>query len=67
MAFNNLGVVAKKQNDYTEARACCEQSLRICREIGDRYNEGIMLNNLGSMSDEQGEYTRASDYYDIEH
>ena len=41
----------------------CEQALAIAREIDDRRNEGICLNNLGEAYGDLGQVERAIEYY----
>lgn len=54
-AGNGLHRIAR----YIEALRLYEQSLSIAREIGDRKQEGAMLNNISQIYDAQGEYGKA--------
>lgn len=58
-ALNGAGVLAYRQGDYAAARALCEESLRIRRELQDRRGIAGSLNNLGNAAQEQGDYAAA--------
>ena len=41
-----------------------EQSLEICRSVGDRHGEGQTLNNLGAVYESQGRWEEAIAQYE---
>lgn len=47
---------------YDMALKYLNQSLAIRREIGDRYGEGVTLNNISQVFKAQADYTKALDY-----
>ncbi len=57
-AGNDLWRIAR----YDEALSLYEQSLSISHEIGDRKQEGVMLNNISTIYQAQGDYGKALDY-----
>jgi tetratricopeptide (TPR) repeat protein len=59
---NNLSQVYKARGDYDTALRYLEQSLQICREIGDKAGEGTTLNNLGLIYQARGDYDTALRY-----
>jgi tetratricopeptide (TPR) repeat protein len=40
-----------------------QQALVIVREIGDKANEGVTLNNIGAVYENLGEYPKALEFY----
>src|SRR5439155_3843956 len=46
-SLNNLGIVYERLGRYEEAIACQQDSLTICRELGDRRGEAEALRDLG--------------------
>ncbi|MDY7078735.1 MAG: tetratricopeptide repeat protein [Chloroflexota bacterium] len=48
--LNNLGTVLHTLGRYEEAWPHYQESLEICREIGDRKGEAIALSNLGEVA-----------------
>ncbi len=58
-ALNGAGVLARRQGDYSSARALHEESLAFSREMGDKSGIAYSLNLLGSVAQEQGDYTSA--------
>src|SRR5258706_5329523 len=52
-------VLSYHQGDYPAARALQEESLAICRELGDRFGIASSLNSLGNMAFNQGDYPAA--------
>jgi tetratricopeptide (TPR) repeat protein len=51
--------VRRDQGWPTKAREEYEASLRILRRVGDRYNEGIALWQLGVAAQQQGDFETA--------
>src|SRR5262249_50419504 len=47
-----------------EARALCEQALALCREVGDRRQEGLCQENLASLHQNQGSMEEARTLYE---
>jgi tetratricopeptide (TPR) repeat protein len=63
-ALDNLGIVHGQQRRYQDAIDALEQSLAICREVGDRRDEGTTLNDLGLVYRKQGRYQDAIGYFE---
>ncbi len=55
-ALHAAGWLASQQGDYAEARALFEESLAICRELGDARGSGWALVDLGFLTRYQGDY-----------
>jgi len=60
----NLGNVYYLQGRWDEAIEKFEESLRISRELGDRYDEGQTLGNLGNVYSDQGRWKKAIKCYE---
>lgn len=58
-ALNGAGILASQQGDYTSARALCEESLTIERELGDKQGMASRLGNLGNVARSQADYVQA--------
>jgi predicted ATPase/DNA-binding SARP family transcriptional activator len=58
-ALNGAGRLAWMQGDYTAARALHEESLAICRELGDKSGLAASLTGLVYVVVEQGDYAAA--------
>ncbi len=58
-AFNWSGTICIAVGEYAEAMKYLEQSLAICRALGDRAGEEATLNNIGWIYYAQGDYARA--------
>jgi tetratricopeptide (TPR) repeat protein len=54
-----LANMRRDQDWHTEARAEYETSLRILRRVGDRYNEGMALWQIGVAAQQQGDIKTA--------
>jgi tetratricopeptide (TPR) repeat protein len=78
-ALNNMGVMHRWQQHYSEARACYQEALRICEEAPILIiQKGTTFNNLGRLTLDQGKqaaqarnskqaniyYHEALDYYE---
>lgn len=59
----NLGYIYNFLGQYPQAIHCCQQSLAIKREIGDRNGEAGSLVNLGNAYNALGQYPQAIDFY----
>jgi non-specific serine/threonine protein kinase len=57
--LNAASVLSYHQGDYPAARALQEESLAICRELGDRFGIASSLNSLGNVAFNQGDYPAA--------
>jgi hypothetical protein len=44
-----LGYIHHQLGNYRSAITCYEHSLTLCRELADRFNEAVSLNNLGDV------------------
>jgi predicted ATPase/class 3 adenylate cyclase len=53
------GALANDQGHYNEARALCQESLTIWRELGNKQGIATVLNQLGEMEWERGNYADA--------
>ncbi len=62
--MNNLGNVYDSQGRWEDAIAQYEQSLEICRSLGDRHGEGQTLSNLGEVYQSQGRWEDAIAQYE---
>ena len=58
----NLAYSYGKIQQFPEALKLYEESLKICRETGDRRGEGTTLNNISQIYDAQGKYDKALQY-----
>ncbi|MGH8563992.1 MAG: tetratricopeptide repeat protein [Gammaproteobacteria bacterium] len=54
-----LGDALHKSSQLPEALHHYEQSLAVCREIGDRAGEAVMLNNISQIYHDWGQYEEA--------
>lgn len=63
-SLRRLTRVACEMGKYAEARAYGEQSLALCRQLGERQRETRMLNDLGIVADSQGDYIASKTYYE---
>jgi predicted ATPase/DNA-binding winged helix-turn-helix (wHTH) protein len=57
--LNAAGVLSYHQGDYPAAKAFCEESLAIRRELGDRSGVAGSLGNLGNVAVNQGDHSTA--------
>ncbi|MGI8553304.1 MAG: ATP-binding protein, partial [Dehalococcoidia bacterium] len=62
-ALNAAGNLARTQSDYGSAEALYEESLAICRKLGERRGIAWSLNNLGIIARRRAEYGRARVLY----
>ncbi len=51
--------MAKGQGDFAAARPLFEESLTLCRELGNKQGVGCTLNNLGAIAFASGDYETA--------
>ena len=58
-ALNAAGGLAFEQGDYSSARVLFEESLSLCRELGDKPGIASTLGNLGIVASDQGDYRSA--------
>jgi tetratricopeptide (TPR) repeat protein len=58
-AFNSLGAVRWRQENYAGALACFWRALSIRRSMGDLFGEARTLNNIGFTFERLGEHRRA--------
>lgn len=54
--LNYLGAVYRHLGEYEPAKQYLQESLAICREVGDRFGLSIALNILGQVAYLQGDY-----------
>ena len=62
--LDGLAHLTRLQGDYRVARALCEQSLAIRRELGDRRGIATSLHDLGMVAYERGDYRAARALYE---
>jgi tetratricopeptide (TPR) repeat protein len=54
-----MGIVARFQGQYQQARVLHVQALKIRRGLGDKWAIGVSLNNLGNVAIDQGNFEEA--------
>jgi tetratricopeptide (TPR) repeat protein len=59
-----LGIVEEKQGNFRAAQLLYEQTLALCRELGNRSAEAGCLNNLGIVELCQGSYNTSRELYE---
>jgi predicted ATPase/DNA-binding SARP family transcriptional activator/DNA-binding CsgD family transcriptional regulator len=59
-ALRGAGWLAEEQGDYEQAKAAYEESLDICRKLGDEKGVADSLGKLGSVVLAKGDYGRAA-------
>jgi non-specific serine/threonine protein kinase len=64
LSLIDLGGMARGQGDYARARALHEESLALCRDLGQQEDMAISLCNLGLLAHAQGDYARARDLHE---
>jgi tetratricopeptide (TPR) repeat protein len=57
--LNFLGLTARMQGEFDEAKGFLDQALSVNQETGDRFEEALSLQNLGTVAFSQGEYQEA--------
>ncbi len=60
--LNNLGVVHRLMQQWTEAQAALEEAQAAFARLGDREREAQALGNLGGLLASRGERLRAQEY-----
>jgi class 3 adenylate cyclase/tetratricopeptide (TPR) repeat protein len=63
-SIRNLGIVAFAQGLYDEAYTLQTRALSLCREIGDRRGESMVLNSLSVIAREKQQISEAKAYQD---
>ncbi|MEO8287225.1 MAG: tetratricopeptide repeat protein [Chloroflexota bacterium] len=58
-SLNMLGVVARMQSHYAQAKAYLQESLLLFREAGDRWGTTYSLSDLGNVAYLMGDYSDA--------
>jgi len=58
--LSELGILARLQGDYSQARALLEESLSLSREMGDKEGIAYCLDSLAQGASEQGDLSRAA-------
>jgi tetratricopeptide (TPR) repeat protein len=59
----DLGFALTILNHFDEARTIFERSLELSRKLGDPAGEASALNNIGAISERDGEHVEAEQYY----
>jgi DNA-binding SARP family transcriptional activator/predicted ATPase len=62
-ALNLLGAVHTMLGNFDQARTCRERALILFRELGDEVWIGHILNNLGEIARQRGNYAEALQWY----
>ena len=62
VTLHQMGYLNGKLKDVKSAIARYEEAVELFREIGDRTEEALVLNDIGAAYGNQGDYTRASEY-----
>ncbi len=60
--YNNLGWVTSELGQQERARSYFEKALALCRQLGDRAEEGSTLNNLAWVYSELGQKKQSQEY-----
>lgn len=63
IALNNLSVVYRQLDRLSESIQCCQESAILCKQLDDRYGEGLSLGNLGGTYFAQRNYQAAFESY----
>lgn len=63
-ALNVAGNLAFRQADYPAARSLLDESLAICRQLGDRSGTAYSLNSMGGVAFAQNDYESARSLYE---
>ncbi len=63
MLLDRIGLIYRKSGQFKKAIDYFQQSLTICKEIGDFQGIARSLNYIGSVYDILGEYNKAIEYY----
>lgn len=58
-SLNARGVIHEMNDNFEMAGADYEECLALCRELGNRRRESIILSNLGRIAIHKGQYTEA--------
>jgi tetratricopeptide (TPR) repeat protein len=54
-----MGLMTYEEGDYATARSLLEESISLHKELGDKFNLAIRINNLGNVALMQGDYSGA--------
>ena len=61
--LKNLGVLAKKRGNYTQAHTYYQEGLTLARQMNHGDLTCLLLMNIGVVATEQGDYTQAQTYF----
>jgi non-specific serine/threonine protein kinase len=61
-ALNNMGEVARSNNDYVTAKRVYEESLQLYREAENTFRVSLVLGNLGQVAEHDGDFDAAKDF-----
>jgi tetratricopeptide (TPR) repeat protein/transcriptional regulator with XRE-family HTH domain/DNA polymerase III delta prime subunit len=61
--LKNLGVLAKKRGNYTQAHTYYQEGLTLARQMDHGDLTCLLLMNIGVVATEQGDYTQAQTYF----
>ncbi len=67
ISLNMRGEIAKAHGDYDQAQLSYLESLKICRDIGNRRRECVMLENLSQIAVYKEAYGQAEEYLKASH
>jgi hypothetical protein len=62
LALLGLGAVDSARGEYASAAEWLEESLALFRRRGERGRISLVLNQLGELARQRGEFQRAADY-----
>ncbi len=62
VTLTNIGNIYYARGDFDTALGYQEQSLKISKQIGDKYGEGVALNNISQIYDARGDFDTALGY-----
>ncbi|SDU78877.1 AfsR/SARP family transcriptional regulator [Jiangella alkaliphila] len=58
-SWQNLATVQSQRGQFMEAQAAAQRAIALWRQLGDRFGEGAMLNNLAVLHERMGDYATA--------
>jgi len=64
LALHDMGLIYKKQGNYSEALKRYEEALRVDEQLGDVKRKATVLHSIGSIYHDQGKYPEALELYE---
>ncbi len=59
-----MGIIHNRMGEYKEALSLYQECLSIYQEAKDRFNIGLVQNNIGNVFTNSGDYKQAQNYYE---